>query len=220
MKLRITKKENIVPLGYSYIDDTVDQYYRPIQGYFMRKRLEIALSLLGHQRIDTILDAGYGGGTFLPTLTQLANRVYGIDTMPYPRKVKTILEREGVDATLTVGSLLRMPYPENFFDSVVCISVLEHFNETELHTALREMNRVTKPNGRLVLGFPVKNPATDLIIERVLGFDPSDIHPSGHKRILQAIREETNLDQTRHYFPFLPRNWSLYCAARAIKAGH
>src|SRR5579859_4074294 len=96
MKLVIPKKENLIPLKYEYIDSTIDQYYRPFQGYFMRKRLDLVFNQLGNKKVGRLLDVGYGGGTFIPMLSKIANKVYGIDTMPYPNKVQEILKKEGV----------------------------------------------------------------------------------------------------------------------------
>lgn len=217
MKLVIPKKDNIVPLNYEYIDSTIDQYYRPIQGYFMRKRLELVFSLLGTKKIERVFDIGYGGGTFIPMLSKLAKKVYGIDTMPYPEKVQKMLKKENVEAELMVGSVFKMPYKTNYFDRVTCVSVLEHFKGRELNRAVREMYRVLKPGGYLVMGFPVKNSMTDFIIDHFLSFNPDDIHPSGHKQILAAIKEEVAIDKIIHYFPFVPRDLSLYCVVRVKK---
>ncbi|MCD6132519.1 MAG: methyltransferase domain-containing protein, partial [Candidatus Hydrothermae bacterium] len=41
------------------------------------------------------------------------------------------------------------PYPDEYFDRVVCSSSLEHFKDDI--KALNEMNRVLKPKGRVVL---------------------------------------------------------------------
>ncbi len=217
MKLRIPKKENLIPLKYEYIDSTIDQYYRPVQGYFMRKRLDLALSLLGDRKVEKTLDVGYGGGTFIPTLAQLSTEVYGIDTMPYPEKVLKILSREKIKAKLIVGSIFKTPYKENYFDRIVCVSVLEHFKGRELNRAVREMYRILKPGGYLIIGFPVKNTVTDLIIDHILSFNPNDIHPSGHKQIIKAIEQEVNIDKIINYFSFLPRDLSLYCVVRIKK---
>lgn len=217
MKLKITKKENLIPLKYEYIDSTIAQYYRPLQGYFMRKRLELVLSLLGDQKVDKVLDAGYGGGTFILSLHQLAKEVHGIDTMPYPEKVLKILSRENVKAKLIVGSIFKTPYRENYFDRIVCVSVLEHFKGRELNKAVKEMYRILKPGGYLVIGFPVKNIVTDFIIDHVLSFNPDDIHPSGHKQIIKAIEQEVDIDKIINYFSFLPQDFSLYCVVRIKK---
>jgi len=217
MKLLIPKKENLIPLNYEYIDSTIDQYYRPLQGYFMQKRLELVYLTLGNRKVDRILDVGYGGGTFMPMLSRIGKKLYGIDTMPYPEKVKKILKKENVKAELIVGSIFKTPYKHSFFDRIVCVSVLEHFKGKELNKAVSEMYRILKPNGLLVMGFPVKNPMTDFIIDRFLSFNPDDIHPSGHKQIINAIKEEVEIDKIIHYFPFLPLDLSLYCVVSVKK---
>ncbi|OGH32481.1 MAG: hypothetical protein A2953_02845 [Candidatus Levybacteria bacterium RIFCSPLOWO2_01_FULL_36_54] len=217
MKLLIPKKENLTPLNYEYIDSTIDQYYRPFQGYFMRKRLELVFSQLGNKKVEKILDVGYGGGTFIPMLSRIGKKVYGIDTMPYPDKVHKILKKEKVKAELVVGSIFKSPYKDNFFDRITCVSVLEHFRDKEINRAVREMYRILKPGGYLVIGSPVKNPMTDFIIDHFLSFNPDDIHPSGHKQIIKGIKDEVKVENIIHYFPFTPLDLSLYFVVRVKK---
>jgi ubiquinone/menaquinone biosynthesis C-methylase UbiE len=45
-----------------------------------------------------------------------------------------------------------LPYPDRTFDLVVCNHVLEHVFETE--KTLRDLRRVTAPNGLVILGVP------------------------------------------------------------------
>lgn len=217
MKIIIPKKENLIPLNYEYIDSTIDQYYRPIQGYFMQKRLGLVFSQLGNTKVDRILDVGYGGGTFIPMLSKIGKKVYGIDMMPYPKKVNEILKKENIKAELTIGSIFKSPYKSNFFDRITCVSVLEHFRGKEINRAVKEMYRILKPGGYLVIGSPVKNPMTDFIIDRFLNFNPDDIHPSGHKQIIKGISEEVKIDKMIHYFSFLPLDLSLYFVVRVKK---
>ena len=217
MNIVIPKKENLIPLEFEYIDSTIDQYYRPIQGYFMRKRLGLVSSMFGKKKVDRVLDVGYGGGTFIPMLSRAAKKVYGIDTMPYPQKVKMILRKEGLTADLTVGSIFNPPYEKDFFDLIVCVSVLEHFEGKQINNAVKQIYSLLKPGGIIVLGFPVKNPMTDYIIDHFLSFNPDDIHPSGHKQIIKGVKEEAKIDKMIHYFPFLPLDLSLYCVVRIRK---
>lgn len=219
MKLLIPKKENLIPLKYEYIDSTIDQYYRPFQGYFMRKRLDLVFSQLGNRKVDKILDVGYGGGTFIPMLSKIAKKVYGIDTMPYPDKVYEILRKEKVKGVeLKIGSIFNTKYKDNFFDRITCVSVLEHFKGKEINRAVKEMYRILKPGGYIVIGSPVKNPMTDFIIDHFLSFNPDDIHPSGHKQILKGIRDEVKIEEVIHYFPFTPLDFSLYFVVRIKKS--
>lgn len=48
--------------------------------------------------------------------------------------------------------LIRLPFPTNTFDAVVCTQVLEHLPEPKIFLA--EISRVLKPNGRLFLTAP------------------------------------------------------------------
>ncbi len=218
MKLVLPRKEHLTALKFDYIDSTIDQYYRPIQGNMMRKRLVDAMRLIPDKKVDRILDVGYGGGQFIPTLSQIAKEpIYGIDTLPQPERVAKILEKEGYKSNLIEGSVFEMPYEDNFFDGIVCISVMEHFEGDELNRATREMYRVLKPGGWLVFGSPAKNPMTDFIIDKFLGFKPDDIHPSGHREILNGINAEVDIDKVIHFFWWMPLNYSLYFCARVIK---
>jgi SAM-dependent methyltransferase len=47
-------------------------------------------------------------------------------------------------------------YPNGYFDHIFCISVIEHINGMCDSTAMKEMWRVLKPNGKLILTFPIK----------------------------------------------------------------
>jgi len=218
IKLVLPKKENLMPLKYEYIDSTIDQYYRPIQGNLMSKRLTMALSLIPDKKVERILDVGYGGGQFVPSLATISKEpIYGIDTLPQPERVAELLEKDGYKTNLIEGSVFNMPYKDDFFDGIVCISVMEHFKGKELNTATKEMYRVLKPGGWLVYGFPVKNPLTDFIIQNFLGFKPDHIHPSSHKQIIQGIADEVKIDKVVHFFWWMPRDLSLYCCVRVVK---
>lgn len=53
------------------------------------------------------------------------------------------------------GDATKLNFLNNSFDSVVCISVIEHINNTGDADAMKEMWRVLKPSGVLILTFPV-----------------------------------------------------------------
>ncbi len=73
------------------------------------------------------------------------NRV-GIDIRP----------GEGVDK---VASVYALPYPDNHFDNVLCITVLEHLIEPQ--KAITEMKRVLKKNGKIIVSAPFLYPTHD-----------------------------------------------------------
>lgn len=51
---------------------------------------------------------------------------------------------------------LSLPFPDIFFDFIISISVIEHIKDDGDSSAIREIWRVLKPGGSLILTFPVK----------------------------------------------------------------
>jgi ubiquinone/menaquinone biosynthesis C-methylase UbiE len=123
-----------------------------------------------------------------------------------------MMQKEGLKANLTKASVTGIPYPDNYFDCAVCISVLEHIRE--LRTAISEIRRVTKDDGIIVLGFPIENILGHLLLQTLYLWLPNakldDEHVSNHKDILSEIRTQLNMAQTRQFPSFIPLDYSLY----------
>jgi 2-polyprenyl-3-methyl-5-hydroxy-6-metoxy-1,4-benzoquinol methylase len=214
MNVRVPLRKNVRTLNFDYLDDTVAQYYRPVQGYFMKKRLDLALQhirqAIPEGQSPKTLDVGYGGGTFILNLASLSKEVHGIDLHDKMSIVNETLKLEGVKADLVSGDILKMPYATGTFDLITCISVLEHFKNLDLKLALSEILRVLKPGGVAVISFPTKNIISNFIIKNILGFNPDDIHPSGHHQIIDAANESAGKVIQRTVYPPLPLDLALY----------
>ncbi|MDD5008358.1 MAG: class I SAM-dependent methyltransferase [Syntrophorhabdaceae bacterium] len=50
------------------------------------------------------------------------------------------------------GSVYKIPFPDNSFDAVTLLDVIEHLDHPV--TALKEIKRVLRPGGKLILMFP------------------------------------------------------------------
>jgi len=199
------------------VEDPVDYYYRPLTARIYRDRLKLAVDLLGPGPFDAVLDVGYGSGIFIPELARRAGRVVGLEIHGEAASVEEALRRLGIDAELRSGDLLAMPFADESFDAVVCLSVLEHL--TELDEALTELRRVVRASGTVVLGFPVQNFITDAFF-RVAGYDPRRMHPSSHTDIFAAVERHTALpiERRAHSPRFLPIALSGYAACRCRAA--
>lgn len=176
------------------------------------------LEELSPKKVKRILDVGYGGGTFIPALSQLTRHVYGIDLHDKMKVVHKILRKERIRAVLSKDSIFKTKFPERFFDRVVCISVLEHFRGKELDRACREMKRILVPGGYIILGFPTKNSISNFIIRHILKFTPDEIHPSGHTEILAAVKKTFHNCHVSVYPSFLPMHLALYVMVHAKKS--
>jgi SAM-dependent methyltransferase len=97
-------------------------------------------------RSARLLDAGCGSGR---TLDELAR---------YGTAVGTELNAQGVEAARSRGHeaeqapVEAIPHPDASFDLVTCLDVIEHTDDDVL--ALRELRRVTRGGGRLIVTVP------------------------------------------------------------------
>jgi 2-polyprenyl-3-methyl-5-hydroxy-6-metoxy-1,4-benzoquinol methylase len=198
-------------------DDPIDYYYKPLTRYVYRKRLTMTAALLGPTTYPSLLEIGYGSGILLPELARHTERLTAIDIHRNREPVVTMLKQLGVQADLRQADLYRMPFENQTFDGLFCLSVLEHL--TELDRALAEFARVTKPGATLVFGFPVRNLVTDAFF-RAVGYDPRKLHPAGHRDIERAIRARPDfrLDRRETFPARVPVDLALYCACRCVRA--
>lgn len=50
------------------------------------------------------------------------------------------------------GNLTDLPFPDNYFDGLICIAVLHHLSTEERRkTAIKELTRILKPGGRMLI---------------------------------------------------------------------
>lgn len=86
-----------------------------------------------------VLDAGSGTGRAIPRL------------VPRRRLVALDLQPRGPHPNRIAADLRRMPFPDGAFDAVVCINVLPGVTWSVAREGMRDMVRVLRPGGTLVL---------------------------------------------------------------------
>ena len=112
---------------------------------------------LGHVSIqshDTILDIGCGGGRTVSKLAAIATqgRVVGVDYSETSVEKSSKTNVKWVDTgrvEIRQGSVSQLPFPDNIFDLITAVET--HFWWPDLPNDLREVFRVIKPGGTLIL---------------------------------------------------------------------
>lgn len=108
---------------------------------------------------EPLLDLGCGFGEFATVFFE--NRVgYGLDINP--RHLR-LAGRSQKYQRLTLADARKMPYPDNHFQTILAMSVLEHISEVE--EVFTQAYRVLKPGGQFILSFP-----TDEINNNLVGY--------------------------------------------------
>lgn len=128
----------------------------PVICYEQELRAEAALDLLAPQPGDRVLDIGCGNARDIAKIAESGGHVVGVDiSAGMVEAAKLELERIGVtDVTLLVGDATCLGFPDGSFDKVLCSEVIEHIPDAP--QALREIWRVLRPGGSLVLTTPNK----------------------------------------------------------------
>ena len=122
-----------------------------------RPEYQDGLRWVGVQPGWTVLDAGCGGGSFLPLLAELVGGSGSIDALDLaPENIARVEALVSADARLAVvrpkiGSVLRLPFADATFDCVWSANVMQYLSEAEAAQVLAESRRVLKPGGTLAV---------------------------------------------------------------------
>ncbi|MBI5964604.1 MAG: class I SAM-dependent methyltransferase [Chloroflexi bacterium] len=166
--------------------DPIKYYYWPVFGKMYRGRVELALNeCAGGERV---LEVGFGTGLAFPNLHDNYKEIHGIDLTADIEVVKSVFAPMNIPLFLEKGDVLKMPYADNYFDTVLLVSILEHLKPLELEQAIVEVRRVLKPGGQMVYGTPVEKPFM-VFMFRMLGHNIRDEHFSTEKEIAAAAHK-------------------------------
>ena len=97
-------------------------------------------------------------------------------------------KKNNPNISYTLQDAERLEYEDNFFDTVVCMEVIEHVNNKE--KVINEINRVLKPQGYLIITFPSDNyPFTydplNYILRNINIKFPIGAHSFGHLDLIK-----------------------------------
>lgn len=95
----------------------------------------------------TMLDLGSGDGVMSAAVADKVNEIFCVD--PSFVALKRLLGRKKRNMYPINGRGELLPFPDNFFDGCFCIFLIEHIAKP--FKVLREIRRVLKPSGHLVL---------------------------------------------------------------------
>lgn len=157
---------------------------------------------------DKILEIGCGRGFLTREMQKTVPDTVGIDI-----NIKAI--NSGVTRGLKVMDATRMDFPAGSFDKIYSCHTVEHVKETDKF--LKEMERVLKPGGKILLVYPFEVirgtgaiNASLLMFGDIIHCRKIHVHKISPKKI-QKIIEGTKLKHAKSYFSLFltPQNFTL-----------
>jgi ubiquinone/menaquinone biosynthesis C-methylase UbiE len=130
---------------YKYSAPLYDFFAGRLSVFLDRTRMRLAPPLQGMN----VLDVGCGTGSDLKLYHQAGCRVHGVDLSPAMLKVAR--RKLGKSADLRLCDAADMPYEDDFFDLVLATYTLHEMHYEHRPVVIREMTRVLKRDGRLLL---------------------------------------------------------------------
>lgn len=124
----------------------------PLVRFVCNQRLKKIIKIIPKKEGLKILDAGCGEGQLLLKLSKVRERkreLYGADITPVA--VESAKEKVG-GVNFSLQNLKNLNYEDGFFNVVICTEVIEHI--TDYHEAIKELKRVLKRGGLLIITFP------------------------------------------------------------------
>ncbi|MCB0103085.1 MAG: class I SAM-dependent methyltransferase [Anaerolineales bacterium] len=161
-------------------------YYLPVFGGMYRRRVELCLDQC--RGGENILEVGFGSGLTFLNLNEKYKTIHGLDLTCDVNVIKETFASHNINPDLRNGNVLEMPYEDNYFDTVLLISILEHLKPAELEQAFKEIKRVLKPGGQIVYGVPVERPFMVLMF-RLLGYNIREHHFSTEIQVREAAEK-------------------------------
>lgn len=131
-----------------HFNSTAGEYDSSFDGRFVKVMYEPLLDELDKNVEGKLLDVGCGTGNILCKLVNGKRELFGIDLSE--NMVRECSKRMEDSAEIKVADAEHMPYKDNFFDVLICNASFHHYPHPE--EVLKEMKRVLKSGGRLLIG--------------------------------------------------------------------
>lgn len=117
-----------------------------------RRRFDMILKAASFRISGMVLENGCGVGMYVSHLANLAGKVIGLEYDFERAQEASRLNQAHANAAVISGAGENLPFPEHTFDLILSHEVLEHVQDDR--EAVREMVRVLKPLGRMLVFAP------------------------------------------------------------------
>jgi ubiquinone/menaquinone biosynthesis C-methylase UbiE len=198
----IDKSDNYKEKSKNTFNRKSKEFYKTPEGRVSKKTYSALIKKLNDKPFESLLDVGCGTGKVLSLIKDKFNaKVSGIDLSEgMIRKSKELL---GEGADLKVGDSENLLWNDDTFDVIVCNESFHHYPNPI--AVLKEMKRVLKANGRVIIADPwLPNPIrflTNILLPLLNSGDVKIYSVDEMKKMLESCGfTSVNIENSSYYF--------------------
>ncbi len=136
----------------NYFDKLAAKYDQSWDGKYCLQMYANILEKISTFSFLSVLDVGCGWGSMLDMIKTEYPEVEAAGLDLSEKMIEQAQSLLGSDALLRTGDVEDIPWPDDSFDLLLCNSSFHHYPNPQ--KSLQEMQRVLKPQGRLLIGEP------------------------------------------------------------------
>jgi len=183
-------------------------YSFPIK-YVQLYRFKTLTKLLGDTVYPRILEAGTGSGIFLPELARHCDRIYACDVHTHFDSIDALLMHYNIkNYELKTQSIEKTDYPDNYFDVIVAVSVLEFV--TDLQAAITEIKRILKNDGVFITICPMNSKFLDAILSLYSEKKPKEEFGDSRVYVSKSLENNFTVIKKGYMFPIVGKLFPVY----------
>jgi ubiquinone/menaquinone biosynthesis C-methylase UbiE len=189
--------------------DYYDWNYKfPIK-YIQLYRFKRIIWLLGNKNYPALLEIGTGSGILLPELAKHCTKLYACDIYSDYDHIHNLLKKYNIDNyNVSRQSIEQTIYPDNSFDAIVAVSVLEFVKD--LPSAIAELKRILKPDGIFITICPMKSPILDFILSFYTTKKPKEEFGESRTHVGKILEENFIVEKKGYMVKLIGKIFPIY----------
>jgi ubiquinone/menaquinone biosynthesis C-methylase UbiE len=196
--------------------DYYDWNYKfPIK-YIQLYRFKTIIKLLGNKIYTNLLEVGTGSGIFLPELARHCEKLYACDIHPYFENIANLLSHFSVsNYDLKSQSIQRTDYPDNSFDAIVAVSVLEFVED--LQASIDEIKRILKDDGVFITICPMNSKLLDTVVSLYADKSPEEEFGKARTYVSKELEKNFKIIKKGYVLPLIGKQFPIYTHYKLMK---